>query len=205
MTRLVGLALAKALFPVARPFAFVLHSVPMNRVRRAYQLRPLGWDVRRVYCDGDLTLYADLPELIPISGNPPTHRYIGPVVWSPSVESPACWHEAISGPPPTYVSLRSSGRAQLLPMVIEALVPLEQPIVCARPAQRRCGKRPGVPWRIPSNGNVRAQWPRWPKRRTRRWSFRPQSAFSSTLRNRDSRNSELRQGNNVPLVGCRGE
>ena len=131
LTRLVGLPLAKALFPVARPFAFALHTIPMNRVRRAYRLPSLGWDLRRVYCDGDLTLYADIPELIPISGNPPTHKCIGPVLWSPPVEPPPWWHEAISGEPPIYVSLGSSGQAQLLPMVIEALAPLGRPIVVA--------------------------------------------------------------------------
>lgn len=131
MTRLVGLPLAKALFPIARPFAFALHTIPMSRVRRAYRLPSLGWDLRRVYCDGDLTLYADIPELIPISGNPPTHKYIGPVLWSPPVEPPAWWHEAIGGEPPIYVSLGSSGQAQLLPMVIEALALLGRPIVVA--------------------------------------------------------------------------
>ena len=131
LTRLIGLPLANALFPIARPFAFAVHAIPMNRLRRAYQLGSLGWDVRRVYCDGDLTLYADIPELIPIFGSPPTHKYIGPVLWSPPVEPPAWWHEAISGEPPIYVSLGSSGQAQLLPMVIEALLPLERPIVVA--------------------------------------------------------------------------
>ena len=131
LTRLIGLPLAKALFPIARPFAFAVHAIPMNRLRRAYQLRPLGWDVRRVYCDGDLTLYADIPELIPIFGSPPTHCYIGPVLWSPAVPLPLWWHEAIGGQPPIYVSLGSSGQAHLLPMVIEALVPLQRPIVVA--------------------------------------------------------------------------
>jgi UDP:flavonoid glycosyltransferase YjiC (YdhE family) len=131
LTRRVGLLLARALFAIARPFAFALHTIPMNRVRRAYRLPPLGWDLRRVYCDGDLTLYADIPELIPISGSPPTHRYIGPVLWSPPIEPPAWWDEAISGEPPIYVSLGSSGQAQLLPMVIEALLPLARPIVVA--------------------------------------------------------------------------
>jgi UDP:flavonoid glycosyltransferase YjiC (YdhE family) len=131
LTRLIGLPLAKALFPIARPFAFAIHAIPMNRLRRAYQLRPLGWDVRRVYCDGDLTLYADIPELIPIFGSPPTHRYIGPVLWSPPVPLPVWWHEAIGGQPPIYVSLGSSGQAQLLPMVIEALLSLERPIIVA--------------------------------------------------------------------------
>ena len=131
LTRLIGLPLANALFPIARPVAFAVHAIPMNRLRRAYQLPSLGWDLRRVYCDGDLTLYADIPELIPIFGNPPTHKYIGPVVWSPAVPLPVWWHEAIGGLPPIYVSLGSSGRAQLLPMVIEALVPLQRPIVVA--------------------------------------------------------------------------
>ena len=131
LTRLIGLPLANALFPIARPFAFAVHAIPMNRLRRAYQLRPLGWDVRRVYCDGDLTLYADIPELIPIFGSPPTHRYIGPVLWSPPVPLPVWWHDAIGGQPPIYVSLGSSGQAHLLPMVIEALVPLQRPIVVA--------------------------------------------------------------------------
>ena len=88
-------------------------------------------------------MYADIPELIPISGNPPTHKYIGPVLWSPPVEPPAWWQEVISGEPPIYVSLGSSGRAQLLPMVIEALAPLERPIVVATAG--RGGDLPGRP------------------------------------------------------------
>jgi UDP:flavonoid glycosyltransferase YjiC (YdhE family) len=105
--------------------------LPLNRVRRAYGLPGLGWDLRRVYCDGDLTLYADIPELIPIYGAPMTHRHIGPVLWSPPVELPAWWDEVIGGEPPIYVSLGSSGPAQLLPMVIEALAPLDRPLVVA--------------------------------------------------------------------------
>jgi len=145
LTRLVGLPLAKALFPVARPFAFALHTIPMNRVRRAYGLSSLGWDLRRVYCDGDLTLYADIPELIQISANPPTHKYVGPVLWSPPVEPPAWWQEAIGGEPPIYVSLGSSGQAQLLPMVIEALAPLGRPIVVATAGRGEdLPRRPGL-------------------------------------------------------------
>ena len=145
LTRLIGLPLANALFPIARPVAFAVHAIPMNRLRRAYQLRPLGWDVRRVYCDGDLTLYADIPELIPIFGNPRTHCYIGPVLWSPAVPLPLWWHEAIGGQPPIYVSLGSSGQAHLLPMVIEALVPLRRPIVVATAGRGAdLPRRPGL-------------------------------------------------------------
>jgi UDP:flavonoid glycosyltransferase YjiC (YdhE family) len=131
LARRLSARLADATFAIARPLAFAAHALPLNRVRRAYGLPELGWDVRRVYCDGDLTLYADIPELIPVFGAPTTHRYIGAVVWSPAVDPPEWWNEVGSGQPPIYVSLGSSGPSQLLPMVIEALAPLNRPIVVA--------------------------------------------------------------------------
>jgi UDP:flavonoid glycosyltransferase YjiC (YdhE family) len=140
---LLSPGLADAAFAIARPLAFAAHALPLNRVRHAYGLPGLGWDVRRVYCDGDLTLYADIPELIPIFSAPTTHRYIGPVLWSPPVELPAWWHDVIAGEPPIYVSLGSSGQARLLPMVIEALTPLNRPIVVATAG--RAGELPQRP------------------------------------------------------------
>ena len=123
--------LGDLLFSFARPLAFAHHARSMNEMRRAHGLRSLGWDLRRIYADGDLTLYADIPELIPIFNAPSNHRYIGPVVWSPPVAVPKWWNEATDGEPPIYVSLGSSGRADLLPTVIRALVPLNRPIVVA--------------------------------------------------------------------------
>ena len=131
MTRVAGMALATMLFRVARPIAFAIHAMPINRVRRMHRLSALGWDVRRIYCDGDLTLYADIPEVIPIFASPANHRYIGPVLWSPKVGTPPWWQEATGGRSPIYVSLGSSGNAQLLPLVIDALAPLDHPIVVA--------------------------------------------------------------------------
>ena len=75
--RLLSAGLADAAFAIARPIAFAAHALPLNRVRRAFGLPGLGSDVRRVYCDGDLTLYADIPELIPIFSppiDPPIYR-----------------------------------------------------------------------------------------------------------------------------------
>jgi UDP:flavonoid glycosyltransferase YjiC (YdhE family) len=129
--RLIGVKLADEAFRIARPLAFAAHAVPMNRVRRTYGLPALGWDLRRIYCDGDLTLYADIPELIPIFSNPQTHRYVGPVLWSPPVQRPEWWNEATTQEAPIYVSLGSSGQAQLLPMVIEALAPLNRALIVA--------------------------------------------------------------------------
>jgi UDP:flavonoid glycosyltransferase YjiC (YdhE family) len=126
-----GLKPASALFRMARPAGFAMHALPMNRLRRDYGLPGLGWDVRQVYCDGDVTVYADIPALVPTFNLPPTHRYIGPVLWSPPVAPPPWWTAVLSGERPIYVSLGSSGPAHLLPMVVEALVGLDRPIVVA--------------------------------------------------------------------------
>lgn len=129
--RFLGEELGDVLFALARPLAFAVHAVPMNRLRRAYGLSTLGWDVRRVYCDGDLTLYADLPELVPTFSACPSPHYIGFVPWSPTIDPPSWWDEATAGEPPIYVSLGSSGEATLLPSVVEALAALRRPIVVA--------------------------------------------------------------------------
>ena len=137
LSRYIPPGMGDRIFRIARPLAFALHAAPMNRTRRRYGMPPLGADVRKAYCDGDLTLYADLPALIPIYDAPSTHRHIGPVLWSPIVSAPDWWSEVLAGPKPIYVSLGSSGPVDLLPQVIEALRPLGRTIVVAT-AGRRC-------------------------------------------------------------------
>src|SRR6185437_2086988 len=105
------------------------HANPFNQARRKYGLPPLGSDVREIYCDGDLTLYADIPDIVPVYGAPAHHCYIGLILWSPPVGLPAWWDEATSGASTIYVSLGSSGPSELLPMVIDALLPLGHPVV----------------------------------------------------------------------------
>ena len=124
-------ALADPLFLAVRPIAFALHAQPLNRIRRRHGLAPLPHDVRAAYCDGDVTLYADLPQLIPIYDAPPRHRHIGPVAWSPRGAAPPWWDDVMRGAPPVYVSLGSSGAVMRLPEIIAALLPLGRPIVVA--------------------------------------------------------------------------
>ena len=56
-----------------------------------------GWDVRRVYCDGDVTVYADISALVPTLNAPTTHRYIGPVLWSRRISPPPWWSAVSAG------------------------------------------------------------------------------------------------------------
>ncbi|HJV26880.1 MAG TPA: nucleotide disphospho-sugar-binding domain-containing protein [Aromatoleum sp.] len=124
MARILGVPLASAFFTLGRPFAFAWHTVPLNLLRREYGLPGLGLDLRRVYTDADMTLYADVPELVPTAGLPDNHRYIGPVEWSPELPMPEL-PAAAAQRPLVYVTLGSSGSGALLPVILEALSELD--------------------------------------------------------------------------------
>ena len=109
----LGLAIARTLFQIARPFAFAYHTLPLNRVRREYGLPSLGFDLRRIYTEADHTLYADVPEMVPTFDRPANHHYLGPILWSPAVELPDWWHDIPGDRPVVYVNLGSSGPNQI--------------------------------------------------------------------------------------------
>jgi UDP:flavonoid glycosyltransferase YjiC (YdhE family) len=91
----------------------------------------LGLDLRHAYTDADFVAYADLPDLFPIPQLPPTHQFIGPILWEPPASAPAWWEELPKERRILYVTLGSSGQASLLPAVIEALAELDVSVVIA--------------------------------------------------------------------------
>jgi UDP:flavonoid glycosyltransferase YjiC (YdhE family) len=93
----------------------------VNQVRRRYGLPGVGFDLRRVYTDADYVLYPDSEALIPTCGRPQTHRYVGPLLWSPADKTPAWWRDLPEDRPIVYVTLGSSGSSRLLATVLEAL------------------------------------------------------------------------------------
>lgn len=121
LTRRLGVGIGQAAFDLVRPLAFAIHAVPLNTVRKAYGLRPLGWDMRKVYTWADYTVYVDIPEIVPTCAIPANHYYLGPVQWSPSVPLPPWWDSLPIDKPLIYVTFGSSGQSDLLPLVLEAL------------------------------------------------------------------------------------
>ena len=121
LTGMLPLPIANAMFQLGRPIAFALHCRPLNRVRRSYGLSSLGADLRRIYTDADHVLYADIAELFPGAHLPANHQFIGPLVWSPPVALPDWWQEVPRDRPIVYVTLGSSGQAELLPAILRSL------------------------------------------------------------------------------------
>ena len=119
--RLVPVKVANALFNVARPLPFAVHARPANIVRRRYGLPPLSHDLRDVYTDGDFTLYADPEGWIPTDPLPASHRYLGPIYWSPETPPDPALQSLPTDRPVVSATLGSSGRIEALKPLIRAL------------------------------------------------------------------------------------
>jgi UDP:flavonoid glycosyltransferase YjiC (YdhE family) len=123
IVRLLGVRLCERYFPRALPAVFAHFAAPVNRLRRAHGLSEIG-SLPEVLCHADLTLHPDPPELVPTRRGPPHHRHLGPLLWSPAIARPSWWSQLDPGRPTVYVTLGSSGRAELLPAVALALADL---------------------------------------------------------------------------------
>jgi len=124
-------ALDDGLFRAARPLAFRLHARPMQALARRHGLPHAGKDLRHIYTDGDLTLYADSPAIVATYDRPSTHRYLGLIDWAPSAPLPPWWDALPATARPIYVTLGSSGDVAKLPRVLAGLARLGCPVVVA--------------------------------------------------------------------------
>ncbi|MGC3975200.1 MAG: glycosyltransferase [Nitrospira sp.] len=115
-----GPRIGQALFTLMRPFVFAQQGYALNQVRRDYGLPALTYSLPHQFTDADVTLYADVPELVPTFHRPPHHHYLGPVLWSPD-SVPPWWDSLPDAGRMAYVTLGTSGRADLLPLILEAL------------------------------------------------------------------------------------
>jgi UDP:flavonoid glycosyltransferase YjiC (YdhE family) len=156
LTRTVGPQLATLMFKAAMPWALAAHAAPLNAVRRRYTLPPLPADVRYAYTDADLTLFADLPNLIPLTDPPASHRHLGPIEWSPKAADPPWWRELPEGRGAIYVNLGSSGSRAVLPEVLDAAASLSIPVIAAAVPSAPARSEMECAWMVESIDGSRA-------------------------------------------------
>lgn len=142
ITKLLGIKLAQKFFDFARSIIFSLHAQPLNQVRHHFGLPSLGRDLRNTYTWGNYTLYADLPEWIPMLPMPPCHHFIGPVLWSTHTPLPEWWHSLPMDRPIIGVMLGSSGQSDLLSIVLATLSKLPVIVVAATGEKKMNSKLP---------------------------------------------------------------
>jgi UDP:flavonoid glycosyltransferase YjiC (YdhE family) len=148
--RRLGLPAAQWAFSAFERIGYALHAVPVNRVRRKYGLPAIGSDFRDALMDGDVTCFADLPEIIPTAPLPPNQCFIGPVPWSPPGPPPPWWEQVRqrdAGRPLVYVTLGSSGPAGVLQNVLDGLAGLPVDVIAST-----AGRAEAL--RVPPNARV---------------------------------------------------
>jgi UDP:flavonoid glycosyltransferase YjiC (YdhE family) len=143
IVHLLGERLAARHFPRALPRVFAHFAAPLNRLRRRHGLAAIG-SLPQLLCFGDLTLHPDPPALVPTSGAPAHHLHLGPVLWSPQVERPDWWSRLDPARPTVYVTLGSSGRAERLPLVVDAIAALGAQVLVATAGRAQVPARPNV-------------------------------------------------------------
>ena len=144
IVRWLGVERARAHFPKALPFVFRHFAAPVNRLRAEHQLPEIG-SLPQVLTHADHVLFPDAPGLTGVRALAPNERYLGPVLWSPDVPLPAWWAELEPGRPTVYVTLGSSGRAEALPVAVEAAAALGCQVLVATAGRARL---PAVPPRV---------------------------------------------------------
>ncbi|MET0412475.1 MAG: nucleotide disphospho-sugar-binding domain-containing protein [Polyangiaceae bacterium] len=125
IVRFLGEAMTERYFPQAIPRVFSHFAAPVNQLRKRHKLPEIG-SLLSVLTHADHTLYPDDPALLPLAHAPSSHRFLGPVQWSPDVPMPEL-PDATRGDdarPLVYVTLGSSGEVEVLPLVIQALAEL---------------------------------------------------------------------------------
>jgi UDP:flavonoid glycosyltransferase YjiC (YdhE family) len=129
--KIFGVRFVRFMFRFERPLLFALQCLPLNWLRLRRGLPLLGWDLCRIFTDGDYTLYADVPELMPTYDRPANHQYLGPVLWSPAVGLPDWWDSLPTDRPIVYATLGTSGGRNLLQVVLNALADLPVTVIAA--------------------------------------------------------------------------
>ena len=74
---------------------------------------------------------------------PANHRYLGPVLWSTKTLLPDWWDHLPGDRPVIFITLGSSGRADLLPKALEALAGLPVTVIAATAGKKVPGSVPG--------------------------------------------------------------
>jgi UDP:flavonoid glycosyltransferase YjiC (YdhE family) len=120
LVKLIGAQRVAPHVDKAMPLVLDHFARPINALRKRYGMPPIG-DLLDVLVAGDHTLYADVPELVPLAGAPSSHAFLGPVLWSPDVPLPRELDAAPSHAPLVYVTLGSSGDLRAIDNVLRGL------------------------------------------------------------------------------------
>ena len=145
ISRIIGAPLSDLLFKVIHPIEYALYTVPINTILQKYGLPQIAPNIRAYLCHGDYTLHPSDAALYPFRKPLPFgHAFIGPLLWSPQVPTPAWWSHLPNLRPIVYVSLGSTGEPSLLEAIFRVLGGLPLTVIAATAGRDE-------PKRVPTN------------------------------------------------------
>jgi UDP:flavonoid glycosyltransferase YjiC (YdhE family) len=128
----VGETAAELLYRATYPMVFRWHASPFARVCREFGIPPPPDGLLGAYTASDCTALADAEEFYPTRNrHNGSHRFIGPLEWSPRVALPPDHERWGRGSTLIYVNLGSSGPRDLLDRVLHALGDLDADVIAA--------------------------------------------------------------------------
>lgn len=133
IVRKLGLGMANYLISPFLKIALKINFFKMAYIlRKSFKEADLTFkDYRQVITDGDLTVYCDSPELVPLKKQSAHELFIGPLLWSMPTPLPAWWNSVNPNKPKIFLSLGSSGNSEKLPLILKALSKLDAEVVVA--------------------------------------------------------------------------
>ncbi len=114
------------------PYILAYQLRPINRLRQLYKL-PKFLNFFDALTAGDYRFYADMPGLFPHMKLDHNEHLIGPINWEPNVPPPSWWDKISNHQPIVYVAMGSSGRADLLPMILNTVRESGMTVILAGP------------------------------------------------------------------------
>lgn len=106
VTRLLGDFVSQRLMPYLTPKVMAHQCAAFRKVQDYWGLNQ-SEDIRKMYTDGDATVFMDIPALAPTQDLPSNSHYIGPVLWEPETRLPD-W-DLNPNKKTIYISMNSSG------------------------------------------------------------------------------------------------
>lgn len=114
------------------PYILAYQLRPINRLRRYYKL-PKFSNFFDAFTAGDYRFYADMQCLFPNIKLDHNEHFMGPINWEPNIPPPPWWDKILYPQPIVYVAMGSSGRADLLPMILNTVRESGMTVILAGP------------------------------------------------------------------------
>jgi UDP:flavonoid glycosyltransferase YjiC (YdhE family) len=117
LTKIIGKKIVTKFLPPVKQLILSRDGLDFNRARRNLGLSPRGNLLDQMRAN--INLIVDIPKYGPLTNQPKSFHYVGPITWEPKLTQPD-WYEQISPSRPVlYFTMGSTGNTKIFDAAIE--------------------------------------------------------------------------------------